>query len=292
MNSIIKEKLAICYSCSGESYRESVFDKLNNLYFDDENIYYFIITDDKKYFDGIKRNNLIVNELKDFYNNFPLLEKNEAFLESVDKNDYAKKFVETNYLYSFSTMRFHLYQAYKEGISNVCMMCTDTNIDFNIFNNTFFDIKNTIYNAVSEWDANSKDSNISIISNYLKEKYNLFCEETVRVLDAAGRFFVFDTLENMNKFFILWDDVINHLYDKDYIKRFAGTYVYNDEYILAPIYNIFGLNKREVHCTSRMFSVKHNQIKERFWRLGGSNSGIIEHTNYEEFLKINNLNNG
>jgi hypothetical protein len=54
----------------------------------------------------------------------------------------------------------------------------------------------------------------------------------------------------------------------------------------------FGLNKREVHCLSRMFDVNHNQLQERFWRLGGSNPGIMEHTDYDEFLKINNLSNG
>ena len=133
MHSKFKEKVAICYSCSGESYRESALKNLQDYYFDDENLHYFIITDDKSYFDGVQRKNLVVNELKDFYEEFPLVEKYEALIDAKDKSEYAQKFVDTNYQYSFSLMRFHLLQAYRSEIKNVCMMCTDTKIDFNIF---------------------------------------------------------------------------------------------------------------------------------------------------------------
>ena len=292
MHSKFKEKVAICYSCSGESYRESALKNLQDYYFDDENLHYFIITDDKSYFDGVQRKNFVVNELKDFYEEFPLVEKYEALIDAKDKSEYAKKFVDTNYQYSFSLMRFHLLQAYRADIKNVCMMCTDTKIDFNIFNDTFFDIPNTIYNAVTEWDSNRSEHNMEIIYSRLKDTHNLTPTDTVRVLDAAGRFFVFDSLETNRKFFDVWNDVITHIFDNNHMIHFSGGYVHNDEYILAPIYNVFGLNHREVHCTSRMFDVNHGQLTERFWRLGGSNPGIMEHTNYEEFLKINNLTNG
>ena len=292
MNSIIKEKIAVCYSCAGESYRESAVRQLTEHYFDDDNLFYFIITDDKKYFDNIKRKNLIVNELKDFYEEFPHVEKYEALLESIDKNDYAKQFVESGYLYSFSLMRFHLLQAYKHGITNVSIMCTDTNINFELFNNNLFDTKNTIYNAVSEWDTSINEKDMELIKNYLKEKYDLVPSELVRVLDAAARFFVFSDLDNLYKFFTVWDNVILHLYENDYMKRFAGSYVYHDEYILAPIYNVFKLTERDHHSTSRIFTVIHNQIHERFWKAGGSVEGIMDHINYNEFLKINNLSNG
>jgi hypothetical protein len=292
MHSKFKEKVAICYSCSGESYRESALRQIRDNYFDDDNLHYFIITDDKSYFDGLERKNLVINELSDFYEEFPLLEKYEALLDSKSKTDYATQFVEKNYLYSFSLMRFHLLQAYRSDISNVCMMCTDTRVDFNIFNDTLFDIKNTIHNAVSEWDADLQEKSMHIISDRLKDTHNLECSNTVRVLDAAGRFFVMDTLDSLKKLFDTWNDVIVYLYENDHIKHFIGSYVYHDEYILAPVYNAFGLNKREVHCLSRMFDVNHNQLQERFWRLGGSNPGIMEHTDYDEFLKINNLSNG
>lgn len=267
MESVIKEKLAICYSCSGESYRESAVRQLTEHYFDDDNLFYFIITDDKSYFKDIKRKNLVVNELKDFYPDFPLLEKYEALLEASDKNDYAEKFIRSAYLYSFSLMRFHLLQAYRNQISNVAIMCTDTNINFNTLNNDLLGEKNTIYNAVSEWDADIKGSNMELIKNYLVEKHNIVPEEKVRVLDAAGRFFLFSDLEIMHKFFDTWNDVILYLYENNYIRIYAGSYVYHDEYILAPIYNVFGLTKRDFHSTSRIFNVNHNQIQERFWVL-------------------------
>ena len=38
---LIKDKLAICYTCFGETFRESTIDKLQNSYTDDENLYYF-----------------------------------------------------------------------------------------------------------------------------------------------------------------------------------------------------------------------------------------------------------
>jgi hypothetical protein len=189
-------------------------------------------------------------------------------------------------------MRFHLLQAYRQGISNVCMMCTDTNINFNVFNDSFFDIKNTVYNAVSEWESNLSEKELHLVSDRLKQQHNLESDQSIRVLDAAGRFFVLDSLETLKKFFDVWNDIILYLFENDYIKHWVGTYVYHDEHVLAPVYNVFGLNKREVHCTSRMFNVNHNQLHERFWCLGGSNPGIMEHTNYEEYLKINNLNNG
>lgn len=292
MHSKFKEKVAICYSCSGESYRESALRQIRDNYFDDENLHYFIITDDKSYFDGLERKNLVINELSDFYEEFPLVEKYEALLNSKNKSDYASQFVEKQYRYSFSLMRFHLLQAYRAGINNVCMMCTDTRIDFNIFNDSFFDIKNTIYNAVSEWDSDLSQKELYLVSDRLKNEHNLESDYNIRVLDAAGRFFVLDSLETLKKLFDVWNDVITYLFDNNHMRHFIGSYVWHDEYILAPVYNVFGLNKREVHCTSRMFDVKHNQLHERFWSLGGSNPGIMEHTDYDEYLKINNLNNG
>lgn len=283
-----KQKIAICYSCSGESYRESALRRLTEDYFDDDNLYYFIITDDKNYFKAVNRKNLIVNELKDFYDDFPMLEKYEALIDSKDKNDYAKKFIETRYLYSFSLLRFHLLQAARHGISNINLMCTDTCINFNTLNirqevlNT-----NTIYNAVSEWDSYTSNPHISMIANILEEKYGYVTQDPVRVLDAAGRFFCLDSVDTCKKLFEVWNEVIVHLYEKDMMKHYAGSYVYNDEYILAPIYQMFGLNKMISHSGSSFFIVNHNALHERFWRLG--RSGIVDHTNYEEFLKINNI---
>ena len=46
------------------------------------------------------------------------------------------------------------------------------------------------------------------------------------------------------------------------------------------------------HSGKAIFRVNHNQIKERFWNLGSAGEGIQEHTDYNEFLRINNLQNG
>ena len=57
----MEEKIAICYTCCGPTYRKTAKEKLINLHEDNPNIYYFIITDDKNYFKDIQRKNLVVN---------------------------------------------------------------------------------------------------------------------------------------------------------------------------------------------------------------------------------------
>lgn len=65
--SILNEKLIVGYVAVGPTYRKSLYDKLINTYFDDENLYYCVITDNTEYFKDIKRKNLIVNEPSDFF---------------------------------------------------------------------------------------------------------------------------------------------------------------------------------------------------------------------------------
>ena len=127
----LKEKIAICYTCCGPTYRKSAYDKIKNYYFDHEDIYYCILTDDKQYFKDLDRKNLIVNELEDFRAEFPKLKDKEFFLQSSDKNDYAKKWVDQGYLFPFSTYRFNVLQAIKLNIKNVALLCTDAAINFN-----------------------------------------------------------------------------------------------------------------------------------------------------------------
>ena len=262
--SLFKEKVVIGYTCAGDSYVQSVVDKLKNNYFDDENLYYCIVTDDRKAFDGIKRLNLIVNELSDFYADFPEIEKNEYFLKSQNSADYGEKFLNEGYLFPFSTMRFNLWQAIKLDITNVFFLCTDTRIDFLQFNDSFFDLKPAMYNAVSEWDENINQRGMQYIVPHLKAR-GLFPDQIVRVLDAAGRLYIGKDFITTLRFFDLWNDTMKYLYDTDNIKHFRSSYVINDEYILAPIYNVFHLNKRYEHATSRIFIVNHEPEKERFW---------------------------
>lgn len=274
MKSILEEKIAVCYTCCGPTYRESAKRQLTNKYFDDDNIYYCILTDDKSYFDDVKRKNLVVNELKDFYKDFPDLEKNEAFLESNSKEDYAIKFVDNNYLFPFSTYRFNLLQAANLGISNVALLCTDTHINFKPepewgnelnwgFKNNIFKNKNSIYNAISNWPLSIAKQNMEVISNILKETHNITPDDTVTIVDAAARLFIFENLIQVTKFFNLWNDIIEKLYLKEKISIFKGSYVINDEYILAPLYNISKFTIFQ--DTSQIFTVNHDQINERFW---------------------------
>jgi len=274
MKSILEEKIAVCYTCCGPTYRESAKRQLINKYFDDDNIYYCILTDDKSYFDGIKIKNLVVNELKDFYKDFPDLEKNEAFLESNSKEDYAIKFVDNNYLFPFSTYRFNLLQAANLGISNIALLCTDTYINFKPepewesgsnwgFKNDIFKNKNSIYNAVSRWSLPITEHNIGLISDILKKDFNLTTDDTVTIVDAAARLFIFENTKQVTEFFNLWNGVIEKLYSTKKISAFKGSYVIHDEYILAPLYNIFKFTISP--DIFRIFTVKHDQTNERFW---------------------------
>jgi hypothetical protein len=274
MKSILEEKIAVCYTCCGPTYRESTKKQLNTKYFDDDNIYYCILTDDKSYFDDVKLKNLVVNELKDFYKDFPDLEKNEAFLESNSKEDYAIKFVDNNYLFPFSTYRFNLFQAANLGISNIALLCTDTYINFKPepewesgsdfgFKNDVFKKKNSIHNAVSRWSSPITGHNMGLISDILKKDFNLITDDTVTVVDAAARLFIFENTKQVTKFFNLWNNIIEKLYSTKKISVFEGSYVINDEYILAPLYNIFKFTISP--DIFRIFTVKHDSENERFW---------------------------
>jgi hypothetical protein len=269
MSSILNEQIVVAYTCCGPTYRKSAYHKIKNYYFDDDNIYYCILTDDKSYFSDLKRKNLIVNELKDFYSEYPNLEKNEFFLESKNKKDYGRKFITLNYKFPFSTYRFNILQSIKLGIKNVALLCTDTVINFNNFNNDLFKSKNLIYNAVSAWWENTNDNekrvgymNMKNISDYLK-KYDYELSEKILVLDEAARLYIPESLEDLNIFFNIWNEVIEFLYDGGQYKEYFGSYVIHDEYILAVIYNFLKMNI--YHGNVRIFEVNHNQKIERFW---------------------------
>jgi len=285
--SIVNEKVAICQFCSGETYRESALDNLNHKYVNNDNFYYFVLTDDKSYFKSVTRKNFIVNEIKDFFLDYPLLEINEPLIYAENKNEYAKKFIENNYKLSFSLMRFHLLQALKYKITNVAMICTDTFLNTDILH-ILPPEKNRIYNAVSEWDSETNGWGLNIICDYLKKKYNYDTGSNVRVLDAAGRLFRFENLDILKTFFNVWNNVIEYLYESKFINTFHSSYVINDEYILAPIYKMFGLNLQHQQAGYPIFEVNHNILKERYWRTSGF-EGLQEHWDYEKFLKINNL---
>lgn len=258
------EKIAICYTCCGPTYRKTALEKINNLYIDNPNLYYFVITDDKSYFNGVTRQNFIVNELKDFYLEYPELETYEPFLESTSIEDYAKKFIDQDYKFPFSTNRFHLKQAKEFGVHNIAMLGTDTDLNLNDVNR-FLNHKNSLYNAVSRWYRNVSEESMTCVTDILKEKYNMIVEGEVLVFDAAAKLFMFDSVEKMNQFFDIWNNVMFTLYKENKINNFRGWYAINDEYILAPIYKALSIEgPKDDNCTE-LFIVNHNPKEERFW---------------------------
>ena len=60
----MSNKIAICYTCCGPTYRKTAREKLLNLYTDNDDIYYFVITDDVTSFTDIKRKNIIVLNIR------------------------------------------------------------------------------------------------------------------------------------------------------------------------------------------------------------------------------------
>lgn len=287
MNVNFSEKLAICYVSCGPTYRESLLKKLNEKYFDHENLYYFILTDDKEYFKDLPFKNLCVKELKDYYEEFSEIRQFEYLIESKNKTDYATQFVNTNYTFPFSIMRFLLLEAYRAEIKNILLIVSDTWVDFNKLTDDYFKEKNRMFNAVSEWDEYIWTNNMHYIASILQKQHNLISDKTVRILDACARLFVFEDLEIAKRFFDIWQDVMMTLYKRDLIKHYKSSYANNDEFILAPIYNVLKLNLSQQHCGYGIFVVNHDSVQERFWN--PIREGITASTDYEEFLKINNL---
>ena len=97
----LNEKIAIGYVCGGETFREITLYQLENNCIDDENIYYVILTDNKEYFNQCTRKNLIVNELKDFYSEYPEIEQYEYFIETETASEYYDKLLSLENKFSF-----------------------------------------------------------------------------------------------------------------------------------------------------------------------------------------------
>jgi len=110
-------------------------------------------------------------------------------LESTDKEDYAKKFLEINWTFPFSVYRFHFLQAINLGITNVMMLCTDTDFTYKNFSNDILVQKNRIYNAVSQWKKTIKEQNMEVVVNRLESKYNFKINDEyilAPIYDALG----------------------------------------------------------------------------------------------------------
>jgi hypothetical protein len=271
------DKLAICYTCCGPTYRKTARDKLINLHKDNKDIFYFVITEDADYFKDVKRKNLIVKNLKDFYTEYPHVEKYESFLESENLEDYANKFLATDYRFPFSVNRFNFILAKEYNIKNVALLGTDTDINLNCYKSIQNKLKpvNKIYNVVGRWPEVTSNFNMSVVVDLLKTKYNLTVDEKLVIFDAAGKLFCFDKIDDMMRFFNIWDDIIETLYKTNKIPLFHGSYAVNNEYILAPIYNALNITDGQIneHAIAEefgvhvlnLFTVNHNPEVERPW---------------------------
>lgn len=258
------EKIAICYTCCGPTYRKSAKEKLETVNYDDDNIYYFVLTDDKKYFEGIQRKNLYVNELKDFYPAYPELEKNEWFLESENAEDYGKKFNELSYKFPFSTNRFHFLQAAPFGITNIVMLATDSTFVFPNINDNLGK-KNILINAQTRWREGIEEKYMQLIVDMLKQEFNLDVNKEVWVYDGAAKFFQFENTAKMMQLFMVWNKIMKLVYERNIVKLYAGSYAVNDEYILAPIFDALKITWETNRPYPQLFDVRHNREVERFW---------------------------
>jgi len=256
------DKLAICYTCCGPTYRKTARDKLINLHEDNEDIFYFVITEDVDYFKDIQRKNLIVKNLKDFYDEYPHIKEYEYFLESESVEDYGKKFIETNYRFPFSVNRFNLLLAKEYGIKNIALLGTDTDIFIDVYKTLKPKQPNTIYSN-SRWYETIDNQNMMIVVEALKSKFNLNVSNEVMAFDAAGKLFCFDSTDYMIKFFEIWDYIIKYIYDTNNIHLFQGSYAVNNEFILAPIYNALSIVGPVGDVN--LFYPQHNPEEERFW---------------------------
>lgn len=260
------EKLCVAYTCCGPTYRKSAIERLTKDCFSHPNLYYSVLTDDKSYFKDINLDNFVVHELKDYYDDYPDLEKNESFLESINEKDYGEKFIKQGYRFSFSSYRFHLIEAKKFGVCNVALLSTDSKLNFELITDNLFEDKNSIESLLSGYRVRSSvEETRKYITEIIQRKYNLTANDNVKEYDSAGRLLIFQDIEFMMTFFNMWDDVVNTLYLEKKIWASRGTYVIHDEHILSIIYDVLGIHPQKITTGGRLFHYYEISHIERFW---------------------------
>ena len=276
--------IAVCYTCIGPTYRETVYKLLRDYYFDDELLYYFIITDDVSYFKDLDRKNLVVNHIKDFEEH-GYSEKYEPLLTSTrDKNAYAAEWLTNTYQYPFSINRFHCIQGLEQGVKNLCILCTDAMLKLKELEGNIVQIPNMIYNQCSVWrvrEAERSDFEHYYLPVFKKMQGWSFDLEEIDIVDAAGRLIIPESLDQLRQFFDIFNLTLKHLYEEEDFKKKRAGYWVNDELILAPIYHKLGWSAKTVS----FIEVFHNG-GERFWCAPHNTEGA---NTYEEYLKKNNM---
>jgi hypothetical protein len=158
------------------------------------------------------------------------------------------------------------------------MIGTDSHFNFDHLNSLDLSVKDTLYNAVTQWDDKIEGYDpkysqmihhhrgVNEVVRLLKENYGLTVDNTFRVFDAAARLYVFENLDKLEQFFTIWNEIVLDLHRTRMIQNFLGSYAINDEYILGPICNALKIVPPKVIDNHvRLFTVNHNPTEERFW---------------------------
>ncbi len=259
------EKIALCYTVAGPTYKKSALDKLKTR-IKNNNILYIVITNDKNYFSEVVDTDVIVKELKEFYSEYPEIEQYEYFLETEDLKEYGDAFLTKDYSFPFSVMRFHLKVAAEFGITNVGLLATDSDFKFNLVTDQLLSKKNILYNAVSLWPPDELDlQKIDIIREVINNLWNVTFENPNMIYDEAARFYVFESIEFMNKFFSMWHELIIEMFKNGTIKHFRGTFMHNEELMLAVIYKMLHITHPDPFIG--LFDINHDLELERPWTI-------------------------
>lgn len=262
------EKIALCYTVSGPTYKKSALEKLKTR-IKHENLQYIIITDSKEYFSDIMDDDVCIKEMREIHAEYPEIVPYEYFLSIDDLKEYGDTILKTNYAFPFSAMRFHVKIAADMGITNVSLLSPDAELQFHYLSDELLSRKNIIYNAVSLWYTSQYEmEKLDYIETVIKDLWNIPINRHFMVYDEAARLYVFESIEFMNKFFSMWHELIGKMYTTDTIRHFRGTIAHNDELILATLYDILKITHIEPFLG--IFVVNHRPDLERPWTVGAS----------------------
>lgn len=271
---MLKEKLAVCYTISGPTYVDNAVKKLTEVWSNDPNLYFFIITDDKNNFAKVSRPNLVIKEMQEFYKDYPEIEPHEYLLRSgTDPYDFGRRFVESGYKYPCQVQRFHLKLAIEHEITNVLYIGTDIDLLLNRIDpdepDSFdvFSKKNYLYNAVSWWtEPISANEQLKVSAKIIKDRYGLEPKNPneIWIHDEAARLYIFENVEFMQRFFEMWHYVVGVLFQTGDMQRyFEGTIAWHEERFLGIIHDVLGINRP--HDMLPLYKTDQNPERDRPW---------------------------
>lgn len=260
------EKIALCYTVAGPTYKKNALARLKERVIH-ENIKYFVITDNREFFSEVVADDIIIKELKEFYEEYPEIQPYEYFYETDDLEEYGNAFLYKDYSFPFSAMRFHLKLAYDHNITNVGLLATDSTIRLQLINDELLSNKNILYNAVSLWPCYEHDMiKMDYIESIVEKLWNTKINRSIMIYDEAARFYVFRDTEFMNKFFRMWHELITEMYETRTIRHFRGTFMHNEELMVAVIYDLLNMTHPMPYIS--LFEVNHDLAGERPWTVG------------------------